>query len=96
MKRYVTLPGVVGEMEREMREAVVAIKARMFDACVEELYHSSARGTQARLWLGRVRDAIRELGAQTVYEVARAVAFPEAYACVAGPGDRGAEVGGDK
>lgn len=85
MKRYVTLPGVVEEMEREMRESIIAIKARMFDVCVEELYRSSARNTQARLWLGRIRDAVRELGAQTVYEVARAVAFPEAYACVANP-----------
>lgn len=45
MKRYVTLPGVVEEMEREMRESILAIKARMFDVCVEELYRSSRGNT---------------------------------------------------
>ena len=88
MKRYVTLPGVVEQIQQEMRESILAIKARMFDVCVEELFRSNKENSSARLWLGRIRDAIRELGAQTVYEIARGVAFPDAYACVATPEER--------
>ena len=78
LKRYVSMPGVVDQLEREMKDAIQAIKARMFEACVEEAF-LNARGEE-RLWLGRIRDAIREMGASTVYQIGRAAAFPEAYA----------------
>ena len=35
LKRYVTLPGVMDQLEQEMKDAIKAIKARMFEACVE-------------------------------------------------------------
>ena len=60
-----------------MKEAIQSIKARMFDVCVEELFRTT-KGEE-RIWLGRIRDAIKELGAQTVYEIGRGAAFPEAY-----------------
>lgn len=53
-----------------------AIKARMFDVCVEEMFRTTDR--ENRVWLGRIRDAIKEIGANAVYEIARGVAFPEA------------------
>ena len=34
----------------------------------------------ARIWLGRICDAGRAIGWETVYEIGRGVAFPEAYA----------------
>lgn len=78
MKRYVTLPGVMDQLEQEMKDAIKAIKARMFEACVEQMYRTS-KGEQ-RVWLGRIKDAIAELGACTAYEVCRGAAYPEQYA----------------
>lgn len=78
LKRYVTLPGVMDQLEQEMKDAIKAIKARMFEACVEQMYRSS-KGEQ-RVWLGRIKDAIAELGACTAYEVCRGAAYPEQYA----------------
>ena len=61
-----------------MKDAIKAIKARMFEACVEQMYRTAV-GEQ-RVWLGRIRDAVAELGACTAYEVCRGVAHPEEYA----------------
>jgi len=58
LKRYITLPGVLEQIEVDMQDAISAIKARMFEVCVEELYKQGNR-----VWLGRIRDAIKELGA---------------------------------
>ncbi|CAL6100416.1 Kinase [Hexamita inflata] len=78
LKRYITLPGIMDQLENEMKESIMAIKSRMFEVCVEQLFRQ-AKGEE-KVWLGRIRDAIRELGAQTVYEIGRGAAFPEVYA----------------
>lgn len=59
-----------------MIESIVSIKARMFEIAVEELYRLGNK-----TWLGRIRDAIKELGANTVYEIAKGVAYPETIVC---------------